>query len=258
MPFTPEEIENKEFLITLRGYDKDEVQAFLRAVAEDFRGLSSTVREAPAGGNAFEALGEEVSSVLRVAKESATALRKKAEDEAAQARKRAEEEANTLREAASQAARRLTSEAQKHATEVRAAAQREADDRLRDMARRVERLQSTESKLRQRLYALEMMLQSMRQDLDAADAAGVELKPREATAAGLDADGDTGSASVLELGADEDSSVDEPSEPSPSSDSAAGEGAAATSDAGWGSNEGSDSGNGARQPVQASAEESAG
>jgi septal ring factor EnvC (AmiA/AmiB activator) len=58
---------------------------------------------------------------------------------------------------------------------VRAAAEREAGDRLRETARRVERLQGTETKLRQRLYSLEMMLQSMRQELDAADQAGVEL-----------------------------------------------------------------------------------
>ncbi|MEA2476300.1 MAG: hypothetical protein QOF16_728 [Actinomycetota bacterium] len=254
MPFTPEEIENKEFLITLRGYDKDEVQAFLRAVAEDFRGLSTTVRESPTAGNAFEALGQEVSSVLQVAKESATNLKRKAEEEATTARKRAEEEANTLREAASQAARRLTSEAQKHATEVRASAQREADERLRDMARRVERLQSTESKLRQRLYALEMMLQSMRQDLDSADAAGVELKPRsESGGAGLDTDlTETTSgpdAQVLELGSDDDPKASAKAD----GDDSDGE------EAGWNPTEATESGNGSkRQPVQASAEDPAG
>ncbi len=37
MPLFPEDIENKSFLITLRGYDKDEVRAFLRQVAEEFK-----------------------------------------------------------------------------------------------------------------------------------------------------------------------------------------------------------------------------
>jgi DivIVA domain-containing protein len=37
MAFTPEEVENKEFLTTMRGYDKEEVDAFLRAVASDYR-----------------------------------------------------------------------------------------------------------------------------------------------------------------------------------------------------------------------------
>ena len=48
MPFSPEEIESKEFLITLRGYDKDEVQAFLRAVAADYRGIVEDSRSADA------------------------------------------------------------------------------------------------------------------------------------------------------------------------------------------------------------------
>ncbi len=37
MRFTPEEIETKQFLSTLRGFDKDEVGMFLRAVAADYR-----------------------------------------------------------------------------------------------------------------------------------------------------------------------------------------------------------------------------
>ena len=177
MPFSPEEIENKEFLITLRGYDKDEVQAFLRAVAADYRSLADASR-APAAvtsSNPFESLGEEVETVLKVARESANQLRQKAEDEAAAARRRAEEESAALRNAASAAAKRLTEEAERHSIEVRAAAEREAGDRLRETGRRVERLQATETKLRQRLYSLEMMLQSMRQELDAADTAGVEI-----------------------------------------------------------------------------------
>lgn len=177
MPFSPEEIESKEFLITLRGYDKDEVQAFLRAVAADYRGVVESARTpAPVTtGNPFESLGEEVGTVLKVARESANALRQKAEDEAAATRRRAEEESAALRNAASAAAKRLTEEAERHAIEVRASAERDAGERLRETARRVERLQGTETKLRQRLYSLEMMLQSMRQELDAADATGLEV-----------------------------------------------------------------------------------
>lgn len=188
MPFSPEEIESKEFLITLRGYDKDEVQAFLRAVAADYRGVLDTSRiPAPATtGNPFESLGEEVGTVLKVARESANALRQKAEDEAAATRRRAEEESAALRNAASAAAKRLTEEAERHAIEVRASAERDAGERLRETARRVERLQGTETKLRQRLYSLEMMLQSMRQELDSADATGLDVasSPEEGGAAG--------------------------------------------------------------------------
>ncbi len=175
MPFTAEEIENKEFLITLRGYDKDEVKAFLRAVAADFKAASDIPAPAAAeagGGNAFEALGADIGHVLQVAKQSADTLKKKAEGDAAAMRKRAEEEAKSLRDAASSAARRLTEEAERHSVQVRATAEREAEDRTRDSQRRVERLQSVESKLRQRLYALEMMLQTMRQELEESDSSG--------------------------------------------------------------------------------------
>jgi DivIVA domain-containing protein len=187
VPFSPEEIESKEFLITLRGYDKDEVQAFLRAVAADYRGLADNARTAapvPSGSNPFESLGEEVGTVLKVARESANQQRQKAEDEAAATRRRAEEESAALRNAASAAAKRLTEEAERHAIEVRAHAERDAGERLRETARRVERLQGTETKLRQRLYSLEMMLQSMRQELDSADATGLEVASGEAAAAG--------------------------------------------------------------------------
>jgi DivIVA domain-containing protein len=176
VPFTAEEIENKEFLITLRGYDKDEVKAFLRAVAADFKAASQgqepMVTDAGGSRNAYEALGADIGHVLQVAKQSADTVKSKAESDAATMRKRAEDEAKSLRDAAGNAARRLKEEAERHAVQVRATAERESVERTRDSQKRVERLQSVESKLRQRLYALEMMLQTMRQELEDADASG--------------------------------------------------------------------------------------
>ena len=173
MPFTPEEIESKEFLITLRGYDKDEVKAFLKAVSADYRAaLDSAAPAAEAPSSAYEALGRDIGQVLQTAKQSADQLRKKAEEDATSMRRRAEEEANSLREAASKAAQRLREEAERHAIQVRAEADRDARERTSGAARRVEKLQSAESKLRQRLYALEMMLQSMRQELESGEDSG--------------------------------------------------------------------------------------
>jgi DivIVA domain-containing protein len=48
MPFAPHEIENKKFIVGLRGYAKDEVELFLRAVAADYRALAEEVRTHPA------------------------------------------------------------------------------------------------------------------------------------------------------------------------------------------------------------------
>ena len=175
MPFSPEEIESKEFLITLRGYDKDEVNAFLRAVAADYRSaLSRQGTDISVPSSSYEALGTEISTVLSTAKQSAETIRKRAEDDATELRRRAEEESRQLREAASRAAKRLTEEAERHSVEVRASAEREASERLRESARRVERLQATETKVRQRLFSLEATLKQIRQELEAVETAGAD------------------------------------------------------------------------------------
>ena len=175
MPFTPEEIESKEFLITLRGYDKDEVNAFLRAVAADYRSaMSRQGVDVSVPSSSYEALGAEISTVLSTAKQSAETIRRRAEDDATELRRRAEEESRQLREAASKAAKRLTEEAERHSIEVRSNAEREAGDRLRESARRVERLQATETKVRQRLFSLEATLKQIRQELEAVETAGAE------------------------------------------------------------------------------------
>jgi DivIVA domain-containing protein len=175
VPFSPEEIESKEFLITLRGYDKDEVNAFLRAVAADYRSaLSRQGTDVAVPSSSYEALGAEISTVLSTAKQSAETIRRRAEDDATELRRRAEEESRSLREAASRAAKRLTEEAERHSIEVRASAEREASDRLRESARRVERLQATETKVRQRLFSLEATLKQIRQELEAVETAGAD------------------------------------------------------------------------------------
>lgn len=175
MPFSPEEIESKEFLITLRGYDKDEVNAFLRAVAADYRSaLSRQGADISVPSSSYEALGTEISTVLSTAKQSAETIRKRAEDDATELRRRAEEESRQLRDAASRAAKRLTEEAERHSVEVRASAEREAGERLRESARRVERLQATETKVRQRLFSLEATLKQIRQELEAVETAGAD------------------------------------------------------------------------------------
>ena len=184
MPFSPEEVEEKDFLVTLRGYDKDEVRAFLQAVAADYKAtLDASKHAGQVSGDAFASLGQEVGHVLQTAKESAEAVRRKAEEEAAALRARAEQEANGVRDAAGKAAKRLTEEAEQYAVGVRASADRDATERIRETTRRVERLQTTEAKLRQRLYSLETMLHAIRQDIESAqesdleEAEGDELEP---------------------------------------------------------------------------------
>ena len=47
MPFQPEDIAVKQFLVRARGYDRDEVAAFLRAVAADYRQALDALETAP-------------------------------------------------------------------------------------------------------------------------------------------------------------------------------------------------------------------
>ena len=52
MALTPEDIESKKFLVGLRGYDKDEVTAFLQEVATDYRSALDGDGAAPSSNGA--------------------------------------------------------------------------------------------------------------------------------------------------------------------------------------------------------------
>ncbi|MCU1454719.1 MAG: DivIVA protein, partial [Acidimicrobiales bacterium] len=69
MALTPDEIAGKEFLVGLRGYDKDEVRAFLTVVADQVGGGTSEPAPQPAPPAApaapdWSQLGAEVAAVL--------------------------------------------------------------------------------------------------------------------------------------------------------------------------------------------------
>ncbi|HYI46251.1 MAG TPA: DivIVA domain-containing protein [Actinomycetota bacterium] len=186
MPFSAEEIRGKDFLLTLRGYDKEEVRAFLEAVASDYKALADTARAGEDVPNdAYEQLGREVGSVIQAAKQSASDMKRQAEGDAAELRMRADKEAARIRDAATNAAKRLRDEVDRYAVEIRAGAEKEAADKIKDSHRRLERLQTTEAKVRQRLYSLEAMIQNLRQELDVQEAAGdmVEINSQTATSA---------------------------------------------------------------------------
>src|SRR5688572_31352156 len=104
----PEEIQNHDFLVGLRGYDKDEVRAFLAEVAAEHAALLAAVEQgrtdaaaappAPAPAQApaeddFESIGAGVAAILRTAKEQAGQITGDAQARAAALR----EEAETLR-----------------------------------------------------------------------------------------------------------------------------------------------------------------
>ena len=102
---SPSDIESRDFPVTIDGYHRGEVRAFLSAVAESH---AEALRRADAndleGVDSFEHLGVEIASVLRAAKDAAAAM-------------------------TAEGAERLRA-ANDEATEVLAAAARDADELL--------------------------------------------------------------------------------------------------------------------------------
>ncbi|MGH2821281.1 MAG: DivIVA domain-containing protein, partial [Actinomycetota bacterium] len=193
MPFEPEEIENKEFLSTLRGYDRDEVRAFLQDVADDYRGVLQLLnqRQKPVATvkDPFDVLGVELGQILKVARESGGQLRKKAEAEASTLMEKVDQEARTIRESADKQARRQREEADRYARDVRSRTDRDAAEKTRRAAETVEQLRRAEAKLRERFASMEGILEALKRELGPEGAAA--LGPRE-KAAGAGA-GRTGS-----------------------------------------------------------------
>jgi DivIVA domain-containing protein len=126
VPFAPHEIENKKFVVAIRGYHTDEVDAFLRAVAADYRAALESAQP----------VGAEIERVVRSAREAA-------EQEAAEIRQAAEREA----------------------AEVRAAVQREAEACYAEISRQAGELRHIELRLRDQLHALEHTVAEGRQVL---------------------------------------------------------------------------------------------
>lgn len=146
--YTPDEIAEHQFLIALRGYDRDEVSAFLDEVAEQVLTLQQRVgelesareaavqgqgagAEAPAGDRrpSFRELGEETTRILEAAEEAAEQMRARASEEsrtvveearraAAEEREGAQEQATALLEEARRDAEREREQANRTATQV--------------------------------------------------------------------------------------------------------------------------------------------
>ncbi|MBW3594656.1 MAG: DivIVA domain-containing protein, partial [Actinobacteria bacterium] len=180
MPLSPDEIQTKEFEQAMRGYDKDQVRAFLNTVASDYRAALRL-------GN-YEAVGEEVGRILQTVNDSAAALRQKAtteaeeilsqaeaeaksmrdsaSDDAAKLKNQAEVEAQGLREHTNQQVKELTEEAERRVVELEAQVRKDTEDRIREANERVESLRQAERDLRGRLDRARDMLAAITGELD--------------------------------------------------------------------------------------------
>ena len=171
MSITPSDVAAKEFFDSSDGYDKDEVRAFLQSVAREQEALRAEIERLRSSEGDLGRVGTEVANVLRSAGERADDLTRAAEQRARATREQAEQEARELRRATVEATARLREEADRYAEETRSSADRSARDQQMATAERIGRLLTGESRLRERLYNLEVTLQGMRGDLsDAAEA----------------------------------------------------------------------------------------
>lgn len=146
----PEDIQNHDFLVGLRGYDKDEVRTFLAEVAAEHAALLAAVEQSrassvavapPANDDDFESLGAGVAAILRTAKEQAGEITNDAQtraaalsEEAESIRREAKESAQALHQRINDEAEGLRQQAEQHVADARAEAERivrEATDRVR-------------------------------------------------------------------------------------------------------------------------------
>jgi DivIVA domain-containing protein len=141
MPFAPHEIENKRFVVALRGYATHEVDAFLRAVAADYRALAQRAN----GGEEWSAqVGVQIEDVVHVAAGAAAKTRAEAE----------------------QTAREIVESAEREAAELLANAERECEQRRTWARERINELRRVEDRLRDELATVEAAVGLAREQLD--------------------------------------------------------------------------------------------
>jgi DivIVA domain-containing protein len=158
MPFAPHEIENKKFVIALRGYQTEEVEAFLRAVAADYRALVEGRESSEAASGRIAALAAAADGarpdepyddwVARRLTAWAREASLSVSGEVEAIKREALEEAAATRDAAQAAARELLDATEQETTRRRAA----LEDILRHAetaaARRLEEAEQAAEKLR--------------------------------------------------------------------------------------------------------------
>ena len=145
-PLSPEHVATKQFVITTRGYDKQEVSTFLAAVADDYR----TVQAEAAKPDACATLGSEVVDIVTAAHRAAEELRAKAEADVIDIRTQAERDADELRRMAEAELADLRDEVEAELLKVLTDA-----DRERDEARAVKAAAEEEARARRSAAELE-------------------------------------------------------------------------------------------------------
>ena len=205
---TPEAISGASFSSTLRGYDKDEVHAFLDDIAQRVAELQEEAE------NAHLSLGDRIGRLLQDAKDNADEIVERAQGEAAQEREvaaadtlklreeadaysldtrtQADEYARTTREDANAYSERIQQEATDEGTRIRAdadtdarstrqAAEADKARRIQEADERVAQLEDKEKQVRMRLIALGEQLEAMSAEIRVLGTPAEGMEPTELT-----------------------------------------------------------------------------
>ena len=116
--FTPEEIEARAFVMVRRGYDADEVGAFLRAVAEDVRRMQEELATAGRKADPLDSAMTDAVAIVQSARESAARIEAQAEQRAADRLRDLEDEVARRIERARSEARAQLDEARDQAAAI--------------------------------------------------------------------------------------------------------------------------------------------
>jgi DivIVA domain-containing protein len=189
----PEDIAKKAFPVRRSGYDRDLVDAFLRAVAADHQRLMQDqmrMKASAPGGVAYKEFAGELGGVLQKAAESAERIQREAMEEAERMRSEVEQEVRETQAAVERSRAGAETEADQIRREALAEAQhvvetaRQETDQLHEMTEREtqELLAATQREITERLDAAEARVEQLR----VAERALIE-RLREATALVQDA-----------------------------------------------------------------------
>jgi DivIVA domain-containing protein len=152
---TPEEIRKADFSVALRGYDRQEVEAFLQDIAEEVGILKE------ASERAYQATGERLGELLQHSKDLADQLLADAQSEAATLVQDAASEAAELRESADSYAKQVRQQVDDEAAGSRARADQAFAARISEADSTVRELNIAEAQTRERISALRIELEKV-------------------------------------------------------------------------------------------------
>jgi DivIVA domain-containing protein len=149
-------VESQSFSTGRRGYEKEEVDAYLRGLAEQIRAYQAASSE-----RLYQNLGDEMGGLLQHARDSADAMLKQAEEDASATRHQAERDAHETK-----------AEAQRQADQINATAEADAAAQIKAADDKVQHLEGVESDARDRLSSLRLEIEALVTHLGTLETAG--------------------------------------------------------------------------------------